>query len=235
MAARTGATVDPAADEKRLLEIFEAIDEDHSKTLERAEIEHLAERMGNPLSPAAVDEAMSEMDPKGSGHVDFKSFSSWYIKKHSEAGEHRGVITLVENETSINPIRKLPSVYLTMACEFGSLATLVPVLGQIVVVDWGGAAEQVGLILSVQYGMAIFGGIILGNASDRIGVKNTLILIMLADIILFGATGFAKNATQLMVIRGGAGFFSPMSVANAWLIQVHEGGGVILHGHFRFP
>ena len=72
------AEIDPAAEEKRLQEIFDEIDEDHSHTLERQEIQHLAERTGHPLSEAELDTAMLELDTNGSGHIKFQEFRSWY-------------------------------------------------------------------------------------------------------------------------------------------------------------
>ena len=44
-AAAAAAEFDPDAEQKRLLEIFKEIDEDGNQTLEREEIQHLAERM----------------------------------------------------------------------------------------------------------------------------------------------------------------------------------------------
>ena len=105
--AASEAEIDPAAEEKRLQEIFDEIDEDHSHTLERQEIQHLAERMGHPLSEAELDTAMAELDTNGSGHVKFQEFRSWYLAKHSEAGEHSAVLKLVEEEAKFNPFTEL--------------------------------------------------------------------------------------------------------------------------------
>ena len=86
------------AEQKRLVEIFKEIDEDGNQTLEREEIQHLAERMGSPLSDVDLDTAMAQLDPDSSGHVTFANFSRWYVKKHAEGGEHAAVLQLVEKE-----------------------------------------------------------------------------------------------------------------------------------------
>ena len=46
---------------KEEFKVFDEIDEDHNGTLERAEIEHLAERAGKPLSKQDLDVAMVEL------------------------------------------------------------------------------------------------------------------------------------------------------------------------------
>ena len=98
-AAAAAAEFDPDAEQKRLVDIFKEIDEDNKyQTLEREEIQHLAERMGRPLSDVDLDTAMAQLDPDSSGHVTFANFSRWYLKKHAEGGEHAAVLQLVGKE-----------------------------------------------------------------------------------------------------------------------------------------
>jgi hypothetical protein len=198
-----GAEVDPAAEEKRLREIFDEIDEDHNGTLERA---------GKPLSKQDLDVAMVELDPGGSGHVSFDIFRSWYLEKHVEAGEHTIVVSLLEDRATFSPLLDLPAPYLAMMAEFIGLAILFPTLGQFVMAVHGGDPQWVGIIMSCQYAAGVIGGLILGALSDRIGVKSTIVLIMGADILLFTATAFAWSIRSLLIIRTVAGFFNPMSV-----------------------
>jgi Ca2+-binding EF-hand superfamily protein len=55
------------------------MDEDKSRTLEREELEHLAERHNLEISEMDVDAGMAELDPEATGHVDFQHFWRWCI------------------------------------------------------------------------------------------------------------------------------------------------------------
>ena len=66
----------------RFCQVFQEMDEDKSRTLEREELEHLAERHNLEISEVDVDAGMAELDPeatKHEEHVDFQHFKEWCI------------------------------------------------------------------------------------------------------------------------------------------------------------
>ena len=71
-----------------LRELFDLIDEDRSGSLDRAEIQNLAGRLGKHLTVDQLDEAMAEMDEDGGGEVDFDEFQTWWVHTGSQ---QRGV------------------------------------------------------------------------------------------------------------------------------------------------
>jgi Ca2+-binding EF-hand superfamily protein len=50
---------------------------------QRDELRVIMKEMGNPLSPAQLDAAMTEMDSDGSGEIDFVEFFTWWAKLSS--------------------------------------------------------------------------------------------------------------------------------------------------------
>jgi Ca2+-binding EF-hand superfamily protein len=63
---------------EKLKGIFDAIDEDHSGYLDRAELGNLAERAGRHLTDRQLDDAMQHMDADNSGEVEFEEFVDWW-------------------------------------------------------------------------------------------------------------------------------------------------------------
>ena len=103
-----------AADEERALslrevldreaeyikEMFDEIDEDHSGTIDRAEVGKLSKVMGWELSSDELDAAISEMDPSGDGEVDLLEFTAW-VRRYTEDDELvRSVFQLVDADGS---------------------------------------------------------------------------------------------------------------------------------------
>ena len=64
-------------------ELFAAADKDESGVIDREELRLIMKELGNPLSPAQLDEAMAIMDSDGSGEIDFVEFSAWWSKLSS--------------------------------------------------------------------------------------------------------------------------------------------------------
>jgi MFS family permease len=72
----------------------------------------------------------------------------------------------------------------------------------------------------------IFGSLFAGAISDRIGRRNTLMLILMGDVVFFSLTGFATElggVNAMMAIRFLAGVFTPLAPAIAWLIDAAGG------------
>lgn len=64
---------------EKLKGIFDAIDDDASGFLDRAELGNLAQRAGRHLSERQLDDAMRQMDVDGSGQVDLDEFIDWCV------------------------------------------------------------------------------------------------------------------------------------------------------------
>eukprot|EP01047_Picozoa_sp_COSAG01_P023345 COSAG01_NODE_1410_length_10411_cov_7.944337_4_plen_202_part_00 len=76
---------------RQMKELFTALDEDNSGTLDRREMAAIVPMLNLSLSPEEEDKAWAQMDRDGGGDVDFAEFSGWMIS-HLAAlaqGEHR--------------------------------------------------------------------------------------------------------------------------------------------------
>jgi hypothetical protein len=66
--------------------VFDGIDLDGNGTLERNELDTLAQRLlHRPLSDKELDQAMRDMDEDGSGEVDFEEFLEWWRSERGNA------------------------------------------------------------------------------------------------------------------------------------------------------
>ncbi len=66
--------------------VFDGIDLDGNGTLERNELDTLAQRLlHRPLSEKELDKAMHDMDEDGSGEVDFEEFLEWWRSERGNA------------------------------------------------------------------------------------------------------------------------------------------------------
>lgn len=72
-------------DEADVRAVFDGIDLDANGTLERSELDTLAQRLlHRPLSEKELDKAMRDMDEDGSGEVDFEEFLEWWRKERGD-------------------------------------------------------------------------------------------------------------------------------------------------------
>ena len=75
-----------AQEEADVRAVFDGIDLDGNGTLERNELDTLAQRLlHRPLSDKELDKAMSDMDEDGSGEVDFEEFLQWWRTEKGDA------------------------------------------------------------------------------------------------------------------------------------------------------
>jgi hypothetical protein len=75
-----------AQEEADVRAVFDGIDLDGNGTLERNELDTLAQRLlHRPLSKAELDKAMADMDEDGSGEVDFEEFLVWWRAERGNA------------------------------------------------------------------------------------------------------------------------------------------------------
>ena len=109
---------------------------------------------------------------------------------------------------------RLAHGYLGIVADLAGLGIVAPLLPFHVPPVW------VGIILTGQYGAQVVGQTVLGWASDRVGRKITLALIMLVDAGLFVACGFSSDPFVLLVLRIAVGFAAPLSVSLAWVSDV---------------
>ena len=64
--------------------LFDELDADGSNTLDREEIERIADKMGAGLLAADLDIAMAQLDPGDTGDgITFDAFRTWYRMKPS--------------------------------------------------------------------------------------------------------------------------------------------------------
>ena len=64
--------------------LFDELDADGSNTLDREEIERIADKMGAGLLAADLDIAMAQLDPGDTGHgITFDAFRNWCLMKPS--------------------------------------------------------------------------------------------------------------------------------------------------------
>ncbi|KAJ3332596.1 hypothetical protein HDU91_003076 [Kappamyces sp. JEL0680] len=88
LAERTGQTL---AELQELKEIFQLVDLDHGGTISRSELETLMKTVGLSTSNNDMQLLMSEIDPTGSGEIDFEG-SNRRLDQYDEC--HDGTISM---------------------------------------------------------------------------------------------------------------------------------------------
>ena len=91
------------------------------------------------------------------------------------------------------------------------LAILVPLL------PFRHTALVVATTLTAQYGAVLVGQLGWGVASDRLGRRRTLAIVMAGDALLFAATAFARSPAALVAVRAAVGCFAPLGLGIAWV------------------
>jgi calmodulin len=76
--ARTGV---PLSELQELAEIFQLVDTDKGGTISKGELETLMTTLGLDVTANEMDLLMSEIDPEGTGEIDFESFVCTVTKK----------------------------------------------------------------------------------------------------------------------------------------------------------
>ena len=71
-------TLEETRQQAEIRRLFEEVDADGTGELDRAEVNKLAERLGERLSEGDLEAAMIAMDGNGDGHVEFEEFARWY-------------------------------------------------------------------------------------------------------------------------------------------------------------
>eukprot|EP00941_MAST-03F_sp_MAST-3F-sp1_P001502 g1502.t1 len=78
--------------EKKINRLFNKMDQNHTGTLTKNEVEKLAREMGDKLKTMMghkkLDKAFSEMDPNGDGEVTLTEFTEWYHRNHPTEAKH---------------------------------------------------------------------------------------------------------------------------------------------------
>lgn len=80
-------------------------------------------------------------------------------------------------------------------------------------------ATWVGAITTAQFGAVILACIVWGRVCDVRGARLGLLLTMLGDSIFFSLTAAAHSPLALLLVRFGAGFFSPLVPALAYIFE----------------
>ena len=78
--ADLAAQTEAAEENRKLKQLFQAIDTDGSGALSPAEIGRLCEAMGSALSPTELQQAMQSIDSDHNGNVSFDEFAAWRRK-----------------------------------------------------------------------------------------------------------------------------------------------------------
>eukprot|EP00944_MAST-04C_sp_MAST-4C-sp1_P014266 g14266.t1 len=85
----SGVTIDI---EKKIRDLFNQIDKDHSGTLTKKEVGKLAKQMGDKLttmfSHKKLDVAFTEMEPNDDGKVTIEEFIEWHHRNHPTEPKH---------------------------------------------------------------------------------------------------------------------------------------------------
>jgi MFS family permease len=103
--------------------------------------------------------------------------------------------------------------------DYFGLGAISPILPFFVDQFTPGSQDATGHILSFQYGGVILGSLLAGAVSDRIGRRNTLLIMLAGDVVFFTLTGFADDLGgiyAMMAIRFFAGLFTPLAPCIAW-------------------
>lgn len=72
--------------DQALRDLFDRIDKDKSKMLDRIEVARLIGDLGRPMNRTELDETMKELDMDGSGTVSFEEFKCWWEGDAQPAG-----------------------------------------------------------------------------------------------------------------------------------------------------
>ena len=75
------AALEMMAAARTAADMFRALDEDGSGSLDRVELETLLSRLGYPMSKGEVDKLMAQMDEDGSNEVDLAEFRAWWSRQ----------------------------------------------------------------------------------------------------------------------------------------------------------
>ena len=110
---------------------------------------------------------------------------------------------------------------LCVLVDYFGLVTIAPLLPYLLAeVDHVEDPDAwLGPIMSVQFGAGIAGHLCWGALSDRFGAQRILIIAMLGDAACFGATAFCAEPQSLLLVRGFAGFFTPLVPATAFVLE----------------
>jgi DHA1 family multidrug resistance protein-like MFS transporter len=95
----------------------------------------------------------------------------------------------------------------------GSIFPLIPYF----VEAQGASVVWLGLIVSVQYAALTLGSQVFGALCDRRDPKRVMVAVLAADVALFFLSGVAPSVELMVLVRAGAGFFTPMPIGTAWI------------------
>ena len=95
----------------------------------------------------------------------------------------------------------------------GSIFPLIPYF----VEKQNAAVVWLGLIVSVQYAALTLGSQFFGAVCDRRDPKQVMVAVLAADVVLFFLSGVAPTVEWMVVVRAGAGFFTPLPIGTAWI------------------
>eukprot|EP00937_MAST-01D_sp_MAST-1D-sp2_P002848 g2848.t1 len=95
----------------------------------------------------------------------------------------------------------------------GSIFPLIPYFVQ----EQNAHVAWLGAIISVQYVALTIGAQFFGWLCDRRDPKQVMLLVLGADVVLFFLSGVANSVVLMLLVRAGAGFFTPMPIGTAWI------------------
>jgi len=118
-------------------------------------------------------------------------------------------------------IAVLPSSHLigcgAIIVDLFGLAVVSPILPLIV------TEVQVGQLITAQYVTNVLGVMLVGLLSDCLGRRTMVVLVMVADAILFAATGLTRAFAALFAIRLGVGLFAPLALGVSYVQECSAG------------
>ena len=61
----------------------------------------------------------------------------------------------------------------------------------------------------------VVGQLAVGAIADVVGRRRTIVGVMIFDAIMFGATGFSRDVTTILILRTLAGLAAPVALGDA--------------------
>ncbi len=92
-------------------------------SLDRGEVEALLKKLGQTLTPAALDETMALMDPDGDGEVTEAEFTEWWAANKDKEGGLAASLSAFKETGELPPLepRRANATPLHAACQQGRL------------------------------------------------------------------------------------------------------------------
>ena len=120
----------------------------------------------------------------------------------------------------MRPSAPLPVGILVIVAFFADIAvtgTLQPFfIDEVIQAD----VEWVGAAITVQYACATLGLFLTGLLADTIGLRRTVLLVAVANVVLLNLVGWTRSVAALLVVRGLLGLVSTYALGLTWVASL---------------